>query len=130
MKLYYFVLLIFLVTISCSKSSKTQQINQITESQIDSEPQVQYKNDQDSILRAEKEKIRKYGTEEEYQDFLNTQQDFLLRYEDRFKSMMIDGELPVSFPRHNEGESEDSYMGNVKTWLDSNPQFVKPQHRK
>jgi hypothetical protein len=116
---------ILLAVASCSKSSKTQKGNET----VPSQPAERSKAYQDSIFYLEKAKLKEYGTEEEYQNFINSQEDSFLKYEDKFKFMMIDELIPNDFPKQTEGIDEESYIDNVQAWMLENSNLLKPQYR-
>jgi len=116
---------LLLAGVSCSKSSKTQKGEEI----MVSEPMERSKAYQDSIFYLEKSKLKEFGTDEQYQNFILSQEDFFLRYEDRFSSMMINDVIPDDFPRDNSGIDEETYMGKVKNWMKENQDSLKPEFR-
>jgi hypothetical protein len=114
-----------LACISCSKTSKLQK----GEENPVSEPVERSKAYQDSIFRVERDSIRQLGSPEVYENYVNSQQDVFLRYEEKFVHMMLDGTIPKDFPAYSSELSEEKYMSIVKNWINSNPEKVKPEYR-
>jgi len=127
--IFFGLVLVFLAVASCSKSSKTQTDHNSENAQPVEQIFERDKAYEDSIFRVQKEQILKYGTPEELQNHMNSQQDLFIRYEDKFKMMLTEETLPATFPQYDSGMSEELYMGTVKTWFKDNHQLLKPEYR-
>ena len=84
---------------------------------------------QDSISRLERDSMMKNGSEEELMRQMQNEENIFLKYQHRFKAMMVNEEIPTSFPEYTSGTSEQSYMEKVNFWIDANPELIKPQYR-
>ena len=118
-------IIVLLVIVSCSTSTKTQSANSKLQDQSANARPV----NQDSLDLLEREKILKYGSEEEKMRYLEDEEDIYLKYEYRFKAMMINEKIPASFPSYESDMSEQSYMEKVNAWKMANQEMLKPEYR-